>query len=193
MTASKHVRTTSIACEIFKMVHDAVESLGWKAVQESSCSLINTPVIIPIVFSQLFCVVSGCETNGERISIEIPPQQVRPSIRRSRFLPGFRLPTANQRARHSEQLRIGGFHKWGYPQMHGLCQGKSHLEMDENWGYPHFGKPPIQDSILEGKSELSRLCLPALLPSFFASTWDQGLFLFIFQAMRQGMTRHDKA
>ena len=138
MTASKHVRTTSIACEIFKMVHDAVESLGWKAVQESSCSLINTPVIIPIVFSQLFCVVSGCETNGERISIEIPPQQVRPSIRRSRFLPGFRLPTANQRARHSEQLRIGGFHKWGVSPNAWFMSGKIPSRNGRELGVPPF-------------------------------------------------------
>ena len=27
----------------------------------------------------------------------------------------------------------------------GLFQGKSHLEMDENWGYPHFRKPPYMD------------------------------------------------
>ena len=30
-----------------------------------------------------------------------------------------------------------------------MIKGKSHLEMDDNWGYPYFGKPPsIQNSIL---------------------------------------------
>ena len=29
----------------------------------------------------------------------------------------------------------------------GLFQGKSHLEMDENWGYPHFRKPPYMDCL----------------------------------------------
>ena len=32
--------------------------------------------------------------------------------------------------------------KGGYPQMVGLFQGKSDLEMDDDWGYPYFGKPP---------------------------------------------------
>ena len=26
--------------------------------------------------------------------------------------------------------------------MFGLFHGKSHLEMDDNWGYPNFRKPP---------------------------------------------------
>ena len=29
----------------------------------------------------------------------------------------------------------GGTHKWM------VYRGKSHLEMDDDWGYPHFGKP----------------------------------------------------
>ena len=33
---------------------------------------------------------------------------------------------------------------WGYPHswLDGLFHGKSHLEMDDNWGYPYFRKPP---------------------------------------------------
>ena len=37
--------------------------------------------------------------------------------------------------------------KWGVPEMGApqnvqFFEGKSHLEMDENWGYPYFRKPP---------------------------------------------------
>ena len=35
----------------------------------------------------------------------------------------------------------GGFLEWGFPKKVGLFHGKSHLEMDENWGYPYFRKP----------------------------------------------------
>ena len=31
----------------------------------------------------------------------------------------------------------GGFHKWGYRNSWRVYKGKSHLEMDENWGYPY--------------------------------------------------------
>ena len=31
----------------------------------------------------------------------------------------------------------------GVPKMDGLCHGKSHLEMEEDQGYPHFRKPPF--------------------------------------------------
>ena len=27
--------------------------------------------------------------------------------------------------------------------MDGFCEGKSHLEMDDDWGYPYFRKPPV--------------------------------------------------
>ena len=32
---------------------------------------------------------------------------------------------------------------WGSPQngMDGFCEGKSHLELDDFWGYPYFRKP----------------------------------------------------
>ena len=30
----------------------------------------------------------------------------------------------------------------GVPQMDGLRSGKSHLEMDDDWGYHYFRKPP---------------------------------------------------
>ena len=29
-----------------------------------------------------------------------------------------------------------------YPKMVGLFHGESHLEMDDDWGHPHFRKPP---------------------------------------------------
>ena len=35
----------------------------------------------------------------------------------------------------------------GYPQMDGLFHGKSHLEMDDDWGYPYFRKPPRGDLV----------------------------------------------
>ena len=34
-----------------------------------------------------------------------------------------------------------GFHKWGYPNNGWFISGRSHLEMDDNWGYPYFRKP----------------------------------------------------
>ena len=37
----------------------------------------------------------------------------------------------------------GGFLEWGYPFIAGwFCKGKSHLEMDDDWGYAYFRKPP---------------------------------------------------
>ena len=41
----------------------------------------------------------------------------------------------------------GGFRSYGGTQMVGFCQGKSHLEMDENCGYPYFRKPPYRGDI----------------------------------------------
>ena len=39
---------------------------------------------------------------------------------------------------------IWGFHSnGGIPTVDGLFYGKSHLEMDENCGYPHLRKPPF--------------------------------------------------
>ena len=35
----------------------------------------------------------------------------------------------------------GGFHKWGHPRSWMVYKGKSHLEMDDDWGYPYFRKP----------------------------------------------------
>ena len=33
-----------------------------------------------------------------------------------------------------------------------VWKGKSQTKMDENWGYPHFGKPPsINDGFLDGR------------------------------------------
>ena len=37
-------------------------------------------------------------------------------------------------------VSFGGFRTWGYPIIDGL-QGKIHLEMDDDWGYPYFRKP----------------------------------------------------
>ena len=49
--------------------------------------------------------------------------------------------------RHGEMISAGhfitgGFLKWGYPKIDGLFHGKSHLEMDDNWGTPISWKPP---------------------------------------------------
>ena len=38
-------------------------------------------------------------------------------------------------------VQDGGFHKWGIPKWL-VYKGQSHLEMDDDWGYPHFRKPP---------------------------------------------------
>ena len=39
-------------------------------------------------------------------------------------------------------LTLWGFHKWGIPNSWLVYSGKSQSKMDENWGYPHFRKPP---------------------------------------------------
>ena len=36
---------------------------------------------------------------------------------------------------------LGGFLEYGYAKMVG--EWKIPLQMDENWGYPYFMKPPI--------------------------------------------------
>ena len=36
---------------------------------------------------------------------------------------------------------FGGVLDWGYPKVDGSVHGKSHLEMDDDWGYPHLWKP----------------------------------------------------
>lgn len=36
----------------------------------------------------------------------------------------------------------------GTPKMNDLFHGKSQLEMDENWWYPYFRKPPYRSAIL---------------------------------------------
>ena len=46
------------------------------------------------------------------------------------------------------RARYGGFLKWGYPEMDALhlyvfLLGKIHLQMDDDWGYPYFKKPPF--------------------------------------------------
>ena len=48
--------------------------------------------------------------------------------------------TASKASR--KRPRLGGFHSHGInPQMIGWFHGKSHLEMDDDWGYPNFRKP----------------------------------------------------
>ena len=37
---------------------------------------------------------------------------------------------------------LGGSIAMGVSKMVGLFQGKSHLQMDDDWGYPYFRKPP---------------------------------------------------
>ena len=32
---------------------------------------------------------------------------------------------------------MGGFHTWGYPHSWMVYKEKSHLQMDDDWGYPH--------------------------------------------------------
>lgn len=85
--------------------------------------------------------ISGCETNGGRISIEIQPQLSR--LNRQRItLPPWLLPATQAKEQHTANNR------------------------------------ELRIQYLKGKlSELSRPCVPALLPSFFASTLDKGLFL----------------
>ena len=37
---------------------------------------------------------------------------------------------------------IGVSHKWWVPKILGSCHWKSEIKRDENWGHPHFRKPP---------------------------------------------------
>ena len=39
-------------------------------------------------------------------------------------------------------LVYGAFHKWGYPHSWMVYKGKSHLQMDDDWGYPHDSGNP---------------------------------------------------
>ena len=46
--------------------------------------------------------------------------------------------------RHRPDLEVaktGGFHSHGGSPKWFVCKGKSHLEMDDDWGYPYFRKP----------------------------------------------------
>ena len=43
---------------------------------------------------------------------------------------------------YSHNHTNGGFHKWGIPNSWMVYKGKSHLKMDDDWGYPNFRKPP---------------------------------------------------
>ena len=66
----------------------------------------------------------------------------------------------------SDSCLIGVSILWGYPQMDGFCKGKSHLEMDENWGYPYFRKPPFGSWNFRGLDwrigfAITNLCLAA--------------------------------
>ena len=54
-------------------------------------------------------------------------------------------------------------HSWGFPtswgnpqQLDGFCEGKSHLEMDDGWGYPR--KPP-KETAAPGWSKTVLICL----------------------------------
>ena len=41
---------------------------------------------------------------------------------------------------------VGEFHEWGVaPKSWMVDTGKSHLEMDDDWGYPYFRRPPFND------------------------------------------------
>ena len=49
-----------------------------------------------------------------------------------------------QVAHDCDQVDTTGFLNWGYPQeLDGLVHGKSQSKMDDDWGYPHFRRPPI--------------------------------------------------
>ena len=50
-----------------------------------------------------------------------------------------------------------GFHKWGYPKIDGLYW-KIHRYMDENRGYPHFRKPPVDPPMFFAHSGLFLSC-----------------------------------
>jgi hypothetical protein len=45
------------------------------------------------------------------------------------------------------QETSGGFHKWGIPNSLMVCNGKPEKNMDDDWGYLHFRKPPDPYSI----------------------------------------------
>ena len=49
------------------------------------------------------------------------------------------MEVCNQLMKHLGGFRCHG----GIPKMDGLFHGKSHLEMDDDWGCPYFRKPPL--------------------------------------------------
>ena len=42
----------------------------------------------------------------------------------------------------SRQTQMGVSNHWGIPNSWLVYKGKSHLEMDDDWGYPYFRTPP---------------------------------------------------
>ena len=56
--------------------------------------------------------------------------------------------------------------------MDGLFHGKSHLELDDNWGYPHFRKPPYE-SVLCKPPHCRTLGFHLALNSKMFSMWDR--------------------
>ena len=41
----------------------------------------------------------------------------------------------------------------GVPKIDGLFHGKSYLQMDDDWGYPHLWKPPCTQEKEKGELE----------------------------------------
>ena len=58
-----------------------------------------------------------------------------------------------------------------YPKMNGLFHGQSHLEMDDDWGYPHVRTPPFGMEAME--NDLSTTAF--LWVMFHGKTVDQRL------------------
>ena len=46
----------------------------------------------------------------------------------------------------------------GIPQKWVVFKGKSHLEMDDDWGYPHFRKPPYIKKMVTHQTKGVRGC-----------------------------------
>ena len=72
---------------------------------------------------------------------------------------------------HFDMLHFNvDFMIWGFPQMGGtpktwgfiVCNIQSHEKMDDNWGYPHFRKPPFLSPIFR-----SWILVTARLPLFW--------------------------
>ena len=60
---------------------------------------------------------------------------------------------------HGKYVSLGGFHKWGCPK-NAWFTVENPIQMDDNWGYPYFRKPPHIDRYYQFYSWTEDHCSP---------------------------------